>query len=333
MSQKKARSSNHAVSSDVPAVAVTAPPPPPAPLPSFSPSLAWLETQSLVTQAGISLKLGDNDMIQAKAQEVTEQLSRLIPSICYSPGLFSAWVVESGLSGPCGSPERVQNPDILPTKLSFVRGLEISLPWKTELILLSYIVSRTRKLITQIAQVCQELRAMVPNRSIKNTRLTTPSRLGTDHRNTEPLSSKYGKDGRGYTHSTDNKKHVRCEDQHNSPDTRTRHERPSLPSPPPPTSPSPTSSHSSAEVSASELSASSDEPPSCLMVGNVGETMELSSSQNETKDSGVDLDSRGGGLPCPDETSEWRSRNRAGTGDCRKSPRMGHWQADEGTVL
>ena len=47
--------------------------------------------------------------------------------------------MESGLAGPCGSPELVHNPDILPTKLPFVRGLEISLPWKTELILLSYV--------------------------------------------------------------------------------------------------------------------------------------------------------------------------------------------------
>ena len=69
------------------------------------------------------------------------------------------------------------------------------------------------------------------------------------------------------------------------------------------------------------------------MVGNVGEAMELSCSQKETKDSEVDLDSRGGGLPCPDETSEWRSRNKAGIGDCLKSPKMGHWQHDEGLEL
>ena len=65
------------------------------------------------------------------------------------------------------------------------------------------------------------------------------------------------------------------------------------------------------------------------MGGNVGETMVLSWSQKETKDSLVDRDSRGGGLPCPDETSEWRSLNRAGIGDCRKSPKMGHWQTAE----
>ena len=69
------------------------------------------------------------------------------------------------------------------------------------------------------------------------------------------------------------------------------------------------------------------------MDGNVGETMVLSCSQKETKDSGVDLDSRGGGEPCPDETSEWRSLNKAGIGDCLKSPKMGHWQQDEGLEL
>ena len=57
--------------------------------------------------------------------------------------------------------------------------------------------------------------------------------------------------------------------------------------------------------------------------------MELSSSQKETKESLEEQDSRGGGLTCPDETSEWRSLNRAGIGDCQKSPKMGHWQHNE----
>ena len=195
------------------------------------------------------------------------------------------------------------------------------------------VVSRTRKLITQIAQVCQELRAIVSNRSIKTTQLTTPSQLSTNRKNKEPQLNRCGKDGKGCTRSTDNKKHVRCEDLHSSLGTQTRHEILSPPSLPPPTSPSPTSSHSSSEVSASESSTSSDGPSSCLKGGNVGETMALSSSQQETKDSLVDWDSRGGGLPCPDETSEWRSLNKAGIGDCLKSPKMGHWQQDEGLEL
>ena len=187
-------------------------------------------------------------------------------------------------------------------------------------------MSRTRKLITQIAQVCQELRAIVSRNSIKPAQLTTPNQPSTSRRNKEPQSDKYEKDGKGCTRSTDNKKHVRCEDLHNSLDIQTRHEILSPPSLPLPTSPSLTSSHSSSEASASEPSTSSDAPPSCLTGDNVGETMALSSSQKETKDSLVDWDSRGGGLPCPDETSEWRSLNKAGIGDCRKSPKMGHWQ-------
>ena len=187
-------------------------------------------------------------------------------------------------------------------------------------------VSRTRKLITQIAQVCQELRAIIKNRSIRNIGLTTQSQPSTDCKNMEPPSDRCEKGGKGYTRSTDNKKHVRCEDLHNSLDTQTRHEELSPLSPPPPTSPSLTSSHSSEEVSSSEPSTSCGGPPSCSTGGNVGEMMALSSAQKETKDSLVDWDSRGGGLPCPDETSEWRSRNKAGTGDCRKSPKMGHWQ-------
>ena len=194
-------------------------------------------------------------------------------------------------------------------------------------------MSRTHKLITQIAQVCQELRAIAPKRFIKTTRLTTLSQPSTNRRNTEPQSDKYGKGGRDYTRSTDNKRHVRCEGPHNSLGTQTRHEILSPPLLPPPASPSPTSSHSSSGASSSEPSTSSNGPPSCLMDDNVGETMALSSLQKETKDSLVDWDSRGGGLPCPDETSEWRSRNKAGIGDCRKSPKMGHWQHEEGTEL
>ena len=167
---------------------------------------------------------------------------------------------------------------------------------------------------------------MVSKKSIATTQPTTPNRLSTSHKYMEPRSNKYGKGGKDYTHSTDNKKHVRCEDPHNSLDIQTRHEILSPPSLLPPTFPSPTSSHSSSEVSASEPSTSSDGPPSCLTGDNVGETMALSSFQKETKDSLVDWDSRGGGLPCPDETSEWRSWNKAGIGDCRKSPKMGHWQ-------
>ena len=192
------------------------------------------------------------------------------------------------------------------------------------------ILSRTRKLITQIAQVCQELHAIVSRHSIRTTQLTTLSQLGIDCKNREPQSDKYEKGGKGCTHSTDNTKRVRCEDLHNSLDTQTRHEILSPPSLPPPASPSPTSSHSSSEASSSESSASSCGPPSCSTGGNVGETMELSSFQNETKESeSEEQDSRGGGSPCPDETSEWRSLNKAGIGDCLKSPKMGHWQHAE----
>ena len=66
---------------------------------------------------------------------------------------------------------------------------------------------------------------------------------------------------------------------------------------------------------------------------NIGETMALSSSQKETKESLEEQDLRGGGLTCPDETSEWRSLNKAGIGDCLKSPKMGHWQHTEGVEL
>ena len=87
------------------------------------------------------------------------------------------------------------------------------------------------------------------------------------------------------------------------------------------------------EVSSSEASASSDEPPCNLTVDTFGETMELSSSQKETKELFEEQDSRGGGLPCRDETSVWRSQNKAGIGDCRKSPKMGHWQEEAGLEL
>ena len=145
----------------------------------------------------------------------------------------------------------------------------------------------------------------------------------------EPLPDICEKDGTDCTCSTGNKKHAHCEDLHNSPHTQTCHGTPSPPLTLPPSFPSPTSSHSSSEVSSSESLTSSDGPPSCWTDDNIGEMMALSLSQKETKESLEEQDSRGGGLPCPDETSEWRSLNKVGIGDCRKSPRMGHWQHDE----
>ena len=142
-------------------------------------------------------------------------------------------------------------------------------------------MSRTHKLITCITQVCQEIRDIKRTRSIK----TSHNPLGTGHKNTEHPPDKYGKDGTGCTHSKGNKKHAHCEDLCNNPNTRRRHETSSPPLLLPPSPPSPTSSHSSSEASSSEPSTSSDGPPSCSTGGNVDETMALSSSQNEIKDS------------------------------------------------
>ena len=186
-------------------------------------------------------------------------------------------------------------------------------------------MSRTRKLLTQITQVCQEICDIKGIHSIKKNH----SPLGTGHMNKEPLPDKYEKDERGYTRSMGNKKHAHCGDPHNSPDTRTHHEIPSPLSTLPPSSPSLTSSHSSLEASSFEPSTSFDGPLSCLMDDTVGETMALSSSQKETKESLEEQDSRGGGLTCPDKTSERRSLNKTGIGDFRKSPKMGHWQHTE----
>ena len=190
-------------------------------------------------------------------------------------------------------------------------------------------MSRTRKLLTQISNVCQEIRDM----KIYSPTKKNCSPLGTGHKNKGLLPNKYGKDGKGCTCSTDNKKHVRCEDLRSNHGIPTRHEIPSPPLLLPPSLPSPTSSYSSSETSASESSTSSDGLPSCLTGGSVGETMALSSFQKETKESLEEQDLRGGGLTCPDETSEWRSLNKAGIGDCLKLPKMGHWQHAEGVEL
>ena len=189
-------------------------------------------------------------------------------------------------------------------------------------------MSRTRKLIAQITQVCQKIRDMNKGRS--TTKSHSP--LGTCHKNREPLQDTCGRDETDCTCSRGNKKHAHCEDLYNSPHSQRHHEMSSPPWPLPPSSPSPTSCHSSSEASSSEPSTSSDGPPSCLMGGNVGETMALSSSQKETKESLEEQGSRGGGLPCPDKTSEWRSLNKAGIGDCLKSSRMG-WQVEAGLEL
>ena len=194
-------------------------------------------------------------------------------------------------------------------------------------------VSQTRKLITQIARVCQELRNIVQDRSIKTTQPTTQSQPSNDHKGKEPQSSTYEKGEEGYTHLKDSKTCDHYADRHNNLNNPARHAEPSPRTIPPSILPSPTSSHASSEASSSEPSTSSDELPSCWTGGNVGEMMALSSSQKETKESLEGQDSRGGGLPCPDETSEWRSLNKAGIGDCRKSPKMGHWQHNEGLEL
>ena len=185
------------------------------------------------------------------------------------------------------------------------------------------VLSRTRKLITCITQVCQEIHD-IKRGYIKRSH-NPPS---TCHTNKEPRPDKCEKGGRDCTRSMDNKKHAHYEGPHNSPDNRTRHETLAPLAPLPPSSPSPMSSHSSSEASSSESSTSFDRLPSCSMGGNVGETMALSSSQKETKESLEEQDLRGG-LTCPDETSEWRSLNKAGIGDCLKSPKMGHWQHAE----
>ena len=195
-------------------------------------------------------------------------------------------------------------------------------------------MSRTRKLITQIAQVCQELCDMVKNRSIKTTRLTTQSQPSNDHKGKEPRADTYGKGERDCTRLKDSRTCDHCEGQHNSPNSPARHAGPSPRALPPSRLPSATSSHASSEASSSSTSTPSS-LPSCGPTGDTsGSTMALSSFQNETKESeSEEQDSRGGGSPCPDETSEWRSLNKAGIGDCLKSPRMGHWQHAEGLEL
>ena len=196
------------------------------------------------------------------------------------------------------------------------------------------LLSRTCKLVTQIAQVCQELRAIVKNRSIKVTQLTTPSQLSNDRMDTEPQSGTCEKDGRGCTRLKDSKSCDRCEGQQNSPSNPARHAEPSPHALPPSTLPSPTSSHASSEASSSSTSAPSSLPSCGSTDGTFDSTMALSSSQKEMKESeSEEQDSRGGGPPCPSETSEWRSLNKAGIGDCLKSPKMGHWQHAEGVEL
>ena len=74
-------------------------------------------------------------------------------------------------------------------------------------------------------------------------------------------------------------------------------------------------------------------PPCDLTDGTFASTMALSSFQKEMKESLEEQDLRGGGLAGLDETSVWRSQKQAGMGDCLKSPRMGHWQHDEGLEL
>ena len=160
-------------------------------------------------------------------------------------------------------------------------------------------MSRTRKLITQIAQVCQELRAIVNNRSIKTTRLTTPSQPSNDHKGKEPQSGTYEKDEGGCTRLRGNKTCDHYEGQRSNPNNPARHAEPSPRALPPSILPSATSSHASSEVSSSSTSAPFSLPFCGPTDDTSGSTMELSSFQNETKElESEEQDSRGGGSPC-----------------------------------
>ena len=119
------------------------------------------------------------------------------------------------------------------------------------------------------------------------------------HKNMEHLPNTCETNGRDYTRLKDNKTCDRYEDPHNSPNTPTHYAglAPLLLPPPGPCD-------------------STD--------GMFASTMALSSSQKETKESLDEQDSRGGGLPCPDETGEWRSWKEVGIGDCPKLPMMEH---------
>ena len=109
-------------------------------------------------------------------------------------------------------------------------------------------LSRTRKLITQIAQVCQELRDMSRKCSIKTTWLTTHGQPSEDHRNKEPQSDICEKGGRGCTRLKDNKTCDHCEGQRNSPNNPACHAESSPHAPLPSTPASATSSHASSEA-------------------------------------------------------------------------------------
>ena len=83
-------------------------------------------------------------------------------------------------------------------------------------------LSRTCKLLTQITRVCKGICDIKGIYSSKKNR----SPLGTGRTSKEHLPDKYEKGETDYTRSTDNKKHVRCEDLHNSLRNQTRHASP-----------------------------------------------------------------------------------------------------------
>ena len=185
-------------------------------------------------------------------------------------------------------------------------------------------LSQTCKLISQISQVYLEICSIKLNQSTSTIR-SPPS---TYHKHKGPQPNTCEKDGKSYTHSGDSMLYDRYVDLHNSLNNPAHHAETSPHTLPPPTLPSAISSHASSEVSSSSVSMPCDKPPCDLMDSTFASTMELSSSRKETKEPFEEQDSRGGGLPCLDKTSEWRSLNRVGIGDCLKSPKMGHWQED-----
>ena len=133
-----------------------------------------------------------------------------------------------GLCAPLGSIYRASNLCNKLTKFPLLLSHLLSVPP----------LSRTHKLLTQITQVCQEIRDIKVYSSTKK-----------NHRSKKPPQDKGGRDGTDYTHSKGNMKHAHYEDLYNNPGNQRRHETSSLPGPLPPSSPSPMSSHSSSEAS------------------------------------------------------------------------------------
>jgi hypothetical protein len=106
---------------------------------SFIPCLDWRGNSSPFQQLGIQVDPSNClDRINMSKKDIDNFFQSC--SIQYSQGIFSAWLAETGIIVPLyGPPSPLASLAGATVNVDFLRSLHVTLPWKTEMVLLSYV--------------------------------------------------------------------------------------------------------------------------------------------------------------------------------------------------